>query len=130
MNGRRQMGNRWNAKTQNLPRPKVCKSDPPNSGRSCDVQPIVVTMEEGGIDDFEAKARNESLDPQDNVDISVGGEGDFELEPQVIPNDGVFGGVNIEDQGNPPATYNIVILFVWSDGATCQKNMTAHVIPE
>lgn len=47
------MGNRWNNKTQSLPRPKVCKSALPGEGEiRCVVKPNAVTVNIGLEQDF------------------------------------------------------------------------------
>ncbi len=118
------MSNRWSMKTQSLPRPKVCKSDPPpKKGITCEALPAEQTVELANPSDIRVTACNEALEPLDETTMTITPELSEVTLNDPPPNCDEDGGEIQTDNFDFLGTETVKIKVIFSDGSSCETSV-------
>lgn len=125
------MSNKFSNGRLRLPRPKVCKSDPPPDppplGISCYIDPNAITVFEGGSDSIQGWGLNENLAPLTGVEVRTVPDVDIQIFETLTnvdsPEEILVTVVAL------PGTYIVQVVFTFEDLTTCEKTLTVTVEP-
>lgn len=121
------MANRWNIKSQRLPRPKVCKPQPPPEGEqmTCSVTPRSVTGPQFDSVDLTIKARNKALPTNSNVEAVLDYSDELFSDQTIFNNDNPELMILLLDA--EPDTYEVEVVFTFVDQSICRSPLTVII---
>lgn len=124
------MANRWNIKTQRLPRPKVCKTSPPEppKGGTCSVDPEEITGEQGTDIETVVSARKPSLPESSEIQVTLLGN-EFITGDLIMLNNGL--GRELEVMLDAvPGVYHLTVESEFADDTNCTTPLQVTIEPE